>query len=320
METLGPLLEQEGYSMYYASNKVVPLVRMLHMLLSIVRLRKIVRIVLIDVYSTSAFYYAYFTANLCKFLGLPYVAILHGGNLPERIKHSPKKSNSIFNYSHGNIALSTYMQQAMQQYGYRVETIPNSIAIEEYRSRGVTQVKGSLLWVRSFHKIYNPQMAISLIHSLSKKYPEARLTMVGPDKDGSLGECLQLAKQLGVADKINFTGLLTKQEWLSLAADHDVFVNTSNFDNMPFSLVEAMATGLPIVSTNAGGIPSLITNGENGLMVHKDDVVAMHNAIESLLNDDAMATRLSEQSRITAEKFDWDTVKHKWHNLINTAV
>jgi len=79
--------------------------------------------------------------------------------------------------------------------------------------------------------------------------------MVGPDKDSSLGEAKDLAKQLGVAESVTFTGVLPKAQWHQLSEKFDIFINTTNIDNMPVSIIEAMALGLPIVSTNAGGLP-----------------------------------------------------------------
>ena len=58
--------------------------------------------------------------------------------------------------------------------------------------------------------------------------------------------------------KIEFVGYLRKIEWLELARDHDIFINTSTIDNMPVSILEMMALGLPIISTNVGGIPFIL--------------------------------------------------------------
>jgi Glycosyltransferase len=318
MEILCPLLEKEGYTVYTASDKVFPLLRMLDMLLHVMRLRNKVQVVLIDVYSSSAFYYAYCIARLCRVIGMPYITILRGGNLPHRMKRSRGMCNSIFKHSMHNIALSAYMQLAMARNNYNCELIPNSITLANYPYKNRSSISVAMLWVRSFHAVYNPQMAIRLLHALIEKYPDAHLTMVGPDKDRCLAECQQLAKELGITEKVRFTGLLTKKEWVSLAANHDIFINTTDFDNMPISLIEAMATGLPVVSTNVGGIPSLVTHGVNGLLVEKNDLTAMHSSVEYLMQNSETAAELGKQGRATAENFDWNVVKVKWINILNS--
>src|SRR5690606_31616955 len=93
----------------------------------------------------------------------------------------------------------------------------------------------------------------------------ASLCMVGPDTDGSLSQVKALAKQLKVS--VKFTGKLTKSEWNQLSKEYNIFINTTNFDNMPVSVIEAMALGLPVVSTNVGGLPYLITDGVDGMLV-----------------------------------------------------
>ena len=101
-------------------------------------------------------------------------------------------------------------------------------------------------------------MAVKVLQQLQKQYPSATLTMVGPDKDGSLQTTKDFAKSLGIT--VNFSGQLTKEEWWELASKHDIFINTTHFDNTPVSVMEAMALGLPVVSTNVGGIPYLLTD------------------------------------------------------------
>ena len=116
------------------------------------------------------------------------------------------------------------------------------------------------MWLRSFHEIYNPKMAIEVLKILNDYYNDVKLTMVGPDKDGSLKKCLRLSKKYKLNQKVEFLGYLRKMEWIKIARDHDIFINTSTIDNMPVSILEMMALGLPIISTNVGGIPFILEN------------------------------------------------------------
>lgn len=315
IEQLGPLLQEEGYEVKYASNRINKISRLLDMLGVVMKYRSTVNVVLIDTYSTTAFYFAWLAAFICRRLGLPNIPVLHGGNLPHRMDGSPKLSATLFGNSLTNIAVSPYLQEELLRRSYKATLIPNSINIAEYPFEERQQVQPNLLWVRSFHKIYNPQMALEVLKQLLPKYPQAKLTMVGPDKDGSLQQCKDLASQLGIADSVQFTGQLPKTEWTALAEDHDIFINTSTIDNMPFSIIEAMALGMIVVSTNVGGIPKLV-NDVNGVLVNSNDVVAMTNAIENLLSSNT--TRYSTSARNTAEEYDWQNVKSSWINLLDS--
>ena len=115
---------------------------------------------------------------------------------------------------------------------------------------------------------------------------------------------------------IQFTGKLSKAEWIDLSESYDIFINTTNVDNTPVSLIEAMALGLPIVSTNVGGIPYLISHEENGLLVESNNVESMMEAVAKLLEDQKMAERLSIAGRRKSEEFDWKKVKLKWLDLL----
>ena len=115
------------------------------------------------------------------------------------------------------------------------------------------------------NKSYNPIMAVRVLNVLKEKYSNSTLTMVGPDKDGTLEECRVLATDLELNGSIDFKGYMKKNDWINIAKDFDIFINTTNFDNMPVSIIEAMALGLPIVSTNVGGIPYLLENKKNAL-------------------------------------------------------
>lgn len=318
IDTLGPLLEWEGYILHYASNKLKQSARLRDMLYSIWKYRKQVDLVLVDTYSTTAFYYAWLSAKLCGWLGMKYIPILHGGNLPARFQRSPGKCRTVFGNSTINIAVSPYLLNYLEQAGYKGTVIENSISLSEYSFRQRTLLQTQLLWVRSFHETYNPQMALHLVHQLKQQYPDVHLTMVGPEVDGSMEKCKQLAEDLGVEQHITFTGKLSKLEWTKLAQSKDIFINTTNYDNLPVSVLEAMALGLPVVSTNVGGIPYIITDGQNGLLVDADNVNEMTAAVTQLLSDNSMATSISKNAREYVEQYDWNIIKTKWHNLMQS--
>jgi glycosyltransferase involved in cell wall biosynthesis len=314
IQILGPLLESEGYGLNYASSKSNKLLRLFDMLFSCLRYSKKVDVVLIDTYSTQNFYYAYLVSQICRFYNVPYIPILHGGNLPKRLQSHPKKSQNLFNNALCCIAPSLYMKEEFEQQGYtNIKHIPNTIEIYQYPISKKKFDIPKLLWVRSFSKIYNPQLAIKVIKSLRSLYPDAQLCMVGPDSDGTLREVKKLAKNLDL--NVKFTGKLTKQEWIDISKDYNIFINTTNFDNTPVSVIEAMALGLPVVSTNVGGMPFLI-DSNNGVLVEPNNEDQMIKAIIDILNDDIKRDQIIKNARLKVEGFDWQKVKELWIDVL----
>ncbi len=318
IETLGPLLEKEGYNIIYASNKKHSISRIFDMFFTIIKNRRKTGLVIIDTYSTSAFYFALICSQCALYCKIPFVPILHGGNLPYRLKNSPKMTKMIFGNSSTNVVVSGYLAESMKQYGYKYKLIPNNIDIGVYPFKLRKKIEPKILWVRSFHKIYNPELAIFVMEKVIKVFPNAELAMVGPDKDGSLDNCKKLTKDLGISQNVVFTGRLKKEEWFELSKTYDIFINTTNFDNLPVSVLEALALGFPVISTNVGGIPFLLENNYNGILINPNDIEAMVTAMLLLLNDENIVEKLSLNARATAESFDWKIIRTKWIELVSS--
>ncbi len=315
IETLGELLSEE-MEVVSVSDKQNKLLRMADMLWSIVKYRKQTRFLLIDTYSTSNFYYALFSAALAKVFNIAYIPILHGGDLERRLKHSKRMSTFLFSHAYKNVVPSGYLKHIFEKYGYKVQFIPNNIEVKNYVFKERDQIRPKLLYVRAFSPLYNPSMALHVLKVLLEKYDDASLCMVGPDRDGTLEKTKAEAKELGLEEKVLFTGKLSKEAWWKLSETYDIFINTTNFDNTPVSVMEAMALGLPVVSTNVGGIPYLLEEGKDALLVAASDADAMAEKISFLVENDDAAAEISRNARKKVENFDWKEVKKKWMVLL----
>ncbi|MDR6846437.1 glycosyltransferase family 4 protein [Flavobacterium granuli] len=314
IEILGPLLEQEGFIVSYSSSEKNKVLRFVAMIWSVFRYRN-VDCVLIDTYSTTNFWYAFAISQLCRLFGLKYIPILHGGNLAFRLKNNPQICQMIFKYSFQNVSPSLFLIEQFKLEGYEnVIHIPNSIELENYPFLERENAKPNLLWVRSFAKIYNPMMAVEVFSVIKNKYPEATLCMVGPEKDGSLLHAKQKAKDLKL--DILFTGKLSKQDWINKSKEYDIFINTTHFDNMPVSVIEGMSLGLAVVSTNVGGIPFLLENQNDALLIPDNDVEKMVEAIDRLIGDSDLVSKITANARRKSEQFDWNVVKKEWMTIL----
>ncbi len=312
IQVIGGQLESAGFDMFYSSSKNNKILRLLDMLYACFKYRKAVGSVIIDTYSTSNFYFAVIVSGFCRILKLPYILSLNGGNLPYRLKHNPKLCKITFTPAKAMVSPSLYLLDAFNTHGYvDVVYIPNALNLEKYPFT-FRELKNrvDLLWVRSFCKIYNPCLAVDILKALQDQGIAASLCMVGPDTDGSLAKVKAYAKSLNV--RVKTPGKLTKVEWTNLAKSYNVFINTTNFDNMPVSVIEAMALGLPIVSTNVGGMPFLIREGEDGLLVPPNNVQAFIDAIKELMLDSQATKAIVNKAYKKVEGFDWELLKDKW--------
>jgi glycosyltransferase involved in cell wall biosynthesis len=298
------------------SNQPNQVLRLLDMIRLVFNYRSQTDLVLIDTYSTLNFYYALIISQLCRVFRIPYICILHGGDLENRLKKSPKLCRLLFHNAQTIVAPSPFLKSVFERYGYaELLYIPNSIELQNYEftDRPIDGI--NLLWVRSFSSLYNPEQAVLVLEALLHMNYDATLTMIGPEVDGSLAKTKALAEEKGL--KVNFTGKLSKAEWLAYSKDCTIFINTTDVDNTPVSVIEAMAIGLPVVSTNVGGLPYLISDGHDGILVPPRDVKAMVAAIINLKTDDSLRLKLVTTARAKVENFSWDAVRPQWEALLS---
>lgn len=316
IETLGKMLEDAGYPVSYAGKRNNKLVRLGEMLWKTLFIGRRCNYILIDTYSTYAFWYAFIIGLAARFVGTKYIPILHGGDLPSRLKKSTWACDILFKHSYMNVAVSGYLHHEFGKFGYRTIVIPNNIELSKYPFKRRTDPSPRLLWVRSFHSHYNPLMAADVLEKLVNCFKDAELCMVGPDKDGSLNEFIAYINNRGLNKHITITGKLSKEEWIRLSENYDFFLNTTNYDNTPISVIEAMALGMCVISTNPGGIPFLLHDRVDAFLVQPGDADGMAYQISLLLQNKTAFNEMSISARATAEKFDWEQVKTEWFNLL----
>jgi glycosyltransferase involved in cell wall biosynthesis len=311
-------LTQRGFETKFTSNKVNKISRLLDILGTIFFHQSEYQVAQVDVFSGPAFIWAFLSIKLLIFLNKPVILTLHGGNLPEFARHNPRLVKRVLNRATLVTTPSRYLLDALRKYCHDIILIPNAIDLKNYiyRDRSILQPK--YIWLRAFHKIYNPELAIDVLDLMRNDYPQSRLIMVGPDKnDGSLQKCQEKLAELRLEALVEFLGGIPKLEvptWLNKA---DLFINTTNIDNTPVSVLEGMASGLCIVSTNVGGIPYMLKDGYDALLVPPNDPKAMAGALRRLLNEQGLAQKLSSNARKKAEQYDWSKVIPIWEALFN---
>lgn len=269
----------------------------------------------VDVFSGQAFFLAEAACWALRQRNCPYILTLRGGNLPAFAQRWPKRVRSLLRSAAVVTAPSGYLIEALREFRPDILLLPNAIDISTYSYRLRDGAAPKLIWVRSFDRTYNPAMAPEVLAELTSQFPDVHLTMVGPDKDGSLAVTKQAAEKFNVTARIEFIPGVAKREVPQCINRGDIFLNTTNIDNMPVTVVEAMACGACVVSTNAGGVPYLVKDGRTGLLVPPREPKAMADAIARVLTDKALARTLSSEGRREAEQLDWTVILPQWQSL-----
>jgi glycosyltransferase involved in cell wall biosynthesis len=143
---------------------------------------------------------------------------------------------------------------------------------------------------RSFERHYNVACVLRAFARIQQSHPHARLILAGDGKER--GALEDLARELDL-QHVEFLGRVVPDRMPGLYDAADVYLNAPDIDNMPGSILEAFASGLPVVTTDAGGIPYIVRHEETGLMVPRGDHEAMAAAALRLLEDPALGGRLS---------------------------
>jgi glycosyltransferase involved in cell wall biosynthesis len=275
----------------------------------------------VDVYSGRAFLWAEAVCRLLQWLKKPYVLTLHGGNLPLFASRHPGRVRRLLNSAAAVTVPSPYLLEGLRGFRKDLRLIPNPIPVERYAFRLRRSLRPRLIWLRAFHEDYDPALALGVLAELSSDFPDASLTMVGPDKrDGSYLKTQAEAAGVGVADRVRFVGGVAKADVPQWLSSGDIFLNTARVDNTPVSVVEAMACGLCVVSTNVGGIPYLVEHERDALLVPAGDVRQMSAAVRRLLADEQLAETISFAGRQNAEKHDWKHVLPLWTTLLDSIL
>ncbi|HEY6329783.1 MAG TPA: glycosyltransferase family 4 protein, partial [Blastocatellia bacterium] len=147
---------------------------------------------------------------------------------------------------------------------------------------------------------------------IQQAHPDARLVVAGAGKERRALERLALALRL---KQTTFTGRVEPDRMRELYDCADIYLNSSNIDNMPGSILESFACGLPVVTTNAGGIPYIVRHEETGLMVDRNDHQALAAAAMRLLKDRELARKIILNARAECHKYQWSSVRNQWIDL-----
>lgn len=270
----------------------------------------------VEVYSGQAFIIAELSSFMNRFKKKKLIFTLHGGKLTEFATKNEKQVKRTFNRAHYIQTPSYFLKAYFEKWGYAVHYLPNGLDLNNFTYKRVAIKQHSLLWVRGFSKIYNPELAVKTLYQIKQKFPDATLTMIGPDS-GLLQQVKQISRQLQLQDSITFTGPIANSQLQQYYQTHQVYLNTTSYESFGTAIIEAAACGIPIVSTRIGEIPYLWAHQENMMLADKIHESDFANLVEQLFHNPDLATKLSLSARKKAETFSWNNIAPEWVKLLN---
>ena len=250
---------------------------------------------------------------VAKLFGRKSILNYRSGHAERHLARWPRTSAPTMRWADVIIAPSNYLVEVFARHGLAARFIYNMVDAERFRFRERGPLRPVFVTGRLHKQFYNVACLLRAFRLVQDRYPEASLTVAG---DGELRARLErLAFEELKLRNTEFVGFVPFERMPSLLDAADIYLNAPDVDNMPSSITECMASGLPVVTTDAGGIPYIVTHEETCLMVGRDDALAMAGAAFRLLEEDGLASRLTRRAREECRKFSWETVCVEWVGL-----
>ncbi len=260
----------------------------------------------------------------------PVVVNYRGGEAQTYFQRSFRRVRPSLSKAADVVVPSGYLQSVFRQFGETARIIPNIIDrglfhpgapdksdTDAGHHTGPHTNPGpdrfTLVITRNLEPIYGIDTAIRAFAQAFSADPTLRLRIAG---SGPSENALKaLVQQLGLADAVAFVGRLDRPGIVALYAEADAMLNPSTVDNMPNSVLEALACGIPVISTDVGGVPFVVDHRKTALLVPASDVAAMAGAISELRGDGALRRTLSANGLADIEQYTWARVRQQWLGL-----
>jgi glycosyltransferase involved in cell wall biosynthesis len=282
-------------------------------------LRELRRADVVHVFSAS--YTSFLLAPLPAFLvarllGKPVVMNYHSGEAPDHLRRSAI-ARWVLRAVERNAVPSRFLVDVLSDFGIPATAVPNLVALDRFEFRLRDPLRPRLLSTRNLEGLYNVACTLRAFRLVQDRCPDASLTLVGAGaEDARLRE---LATTLGLRN-VTFAGRVAHDAIAGYYADHDIYIQSPDIDNMPLSILEAFASGLPVVSTDVGGIPAILIHGQHGLLSPADDHAALAAHVVDLLNNPARAHALAVAAHSTLTRYSWTNVRAGWMALYRSLL
>ena len=273
--------------------------------------RELARADVVHVFSAS--YASFLLAPLpailvARALGRPVILNYRSGEAPDHLRRSAIARRTIAAVD-DNIVPSSFLVEVFKAYGIRASIIPNLVDVDRFTFKCRAPLRPRLLSTRNFEPLYNVACTLRAFRVVQDRWPDAALTLVGGGPDEAM--LRKMTAELGLRH-VTFAGRVPPDGIAGYYAASDIYIQSPNIDNMPTSVIEAYASGLPVVSTAAGGVPAILNDGEEGLLARLDDHQALADGVLRLLDDRDLGARLARAAYARCHGCTWPSIREQW--------
>jgi glycosyltransferase involved in cell wall biosynthesis len=241
--------------------------------------------------------------------GKPVIVNYRGGGAERFFDHQFPWVKPALRRASVVVVPSEFLKTVFDKWHIETSVVPNVIDLSRFQPRARPGQDIHIVVARNLEPLYDIATAMRAFAAISRHYPNARLSVAG--SGSARAELERLRAHLGLEAAIAFTGRLDNEQMAGLYQTADLMLNPSLADNMPISLLEAMASGVPVVSTNVGGIPYLVRDGVTALLVPPQDPQAMADAALRILSSPVLAEELRAAGIAEVQQYSWDRVRDR---------
>lgn len=248
--------------------------------------------------------------------GVRVVVNYRGGAASEFLARAGRKVKRTLRGADAVVVPSAYLERVFAEHGVPTTIVPNIVDVGRFSPLERSKLSvgdrrtAHVVIARNLEPIYDIATGLRAFALLQARFPLARLTVAGSGPAATMLK--RLAAELGIGGAVRFPGMLSREEMIDLYRSATLLCNPSLVDNTPNSILEAMACGIPVVSTNVGGIPDLVQDGVTALLVPPADPAALERGMSRLLDDEELARKLVDNGLHLARGCAWQAVYPLW--------
>jgi glycosyltransferase involved in cell wall biosynthesis len=242
---------------------------------------------------------------------IPLIVHFHGydASVTSVLEEHKQTYPRMFRIASGIVAVSRAMKRKLIELGAPEEKVhynPYGVDCERFSGGDPAVAPPLFIAVGRFTEKKAPQITLAAFARVVKNYPEARLRMIG--EGPLLEDCKMLVKELKIDDAVLFLGgqkhsvIEQEMQQARCFVQHSVVSPTGDCEGTPVAILEACATGLPVVSTRHAGIPDVVIEGETGFLVNENDELSMAEHMLQLAQDPSLAGRMGNAARTHIRK------------------
>lgn len=247
---------------------------------------------------------------------VPVVVNYRGGLARDFLRKSAKRVLEVLRQADALVVPTDFLKEVFAEVGVEARVIPNIVDVKLFSPSPTLRAPGAgphVVVTRNLEKIYGVDVALRALTLLRTSFPSVHMSIAGTGPERAALE--QLSMTLGVSGAVRFTGRLEVAQMVGLLRDADVALNASRADNTPNALLEAAACGVPIVTTDAGGIPYLLTHGKTAWLTPVDSPEHLAAGVKRVLTDALLRQSLRESALELASSCSWPAVRSQWLDL-----